>query len=165
RRQQRKVAPGEVPAYPRFDLNQPAERRVLAYVAVFSGVFVIMSAFGSYRAYQFTDTVTFCGETCHTVMKPEFTAYPTIPPTRAYHAWPATSVPVQPGTSVPSFPEHTRFTPCYVTSIRGRLRPRSATSGRSNRPANNVTGRKNSTEPSSRSSTITATTRATHHGR
>ena len=28
----RKLAPGEDPAYPRIDLNQPAQRRALAYV-------------------------------------------------------------------------------------------------------------------------------------
>ena len=35
----------------------------------------MLSAAGSYRAYQFTDSVRFCGQLCHTVMKPEYTAY------------------------------------------------------------------------------------------
>ena len=34
-----------------------------------------MTAFGSYQTYHFTESVQFCGETCHSVMKPEFTAY------------------------------------------------------------------------------------------
>ncbi len=82
RRRQRKLALGEVPAYPRIDLNQPAQRRVLAYAAAFFLLLVVMSAVLSYRAYQFTDSVTFCGETCHTPMKPEFTAYQDSPHAR-----------------------------------------------------------------------------------
>jgi hypothetical protein len=34
-----------------------------------------MSAVGSYEAYHYTESVSFCGKTCHTVMKPEHTAY------------------------------------------------------------------------------------------
>jgi len=75
RRRWRKLAPGEVPVYPKIDLNQPAQRRAFAYVAGFSLLLVVLSAVLSYRAYQFTDTVTFCGAVCHTPMKPEFTAY------------------------------------------------------------------------------------------
>jgi hypothetical protein len=41
-----------------------------------------MSAFGSYRAYEYTDSVAFCGQTCHTVMEPEFVAYQASPHAR-----------------------------------------------------------------------------------
>ena len=44
-------------------------------VLVLMFVFLFVSAFGSYRAYEFTDSVTFCGQLCHAVMKPEFVAY------------------------------------------------------------------------------------------
>jgi len=37
--------------------------------------FVFMSAFGSYRAFEHTESVEFCGQTCHQTMKPEFVAY------------------------------------------------------------------------------------------
>jgi hypothetical protein len=30
---------------------------------------------GSYHTYHFTESVEFCGEACHTVMKPELTSY------------------------------------------------------------------------------------------
>lgn len=75
RRRRHKLAPGEVPTYPRLDLNSPAVRRnVLAFIA-FSVVFVALSTAGSYRAYEYSDSVRFCGETCHKVMEPEYTTY------------------------------------------------------------------------------------------
>ena len=40
-----------------------------------AAVFLLLTAFGSYQTYHFTESVTFCGETCHTVMQPEFTTY------------------------------------------------------------------------------------------
>lgn len=73
---------GEVPPYPRIDLNDPRQRRTVALAAVGLAVFVLMSVYGSYRAYEFTDSVGFCGLTCHSVMKPEYTAYQASPHAR-----------------------------------------------------------------------------------
>jgi len=61
--------------FPRIDLNNPHHRSMFGF---FSGVTIILllfSAFGSYQAYEFTESVQFCGEICHSVMKPEYTAY------------------------------------------------------------------------------------------
>ncbi len=75
RRRRHKLRPEEVFAYPDLDLNSPTVRRnVLTFVA-FALVFVALSAAGSYRAYEYSDSVRFCGETCHTVMQPEYTTY------------------------------------------------------------------------------------------
>lgn len=82
RRRRRKLAPGEIPAYPRLDLNNPAQRRSLAFFVSFVVVFVMLTAIGSYRAYEFTDSVQFCGQLCHTVMNPEYTAYSLSPHAR-----------------------------------------------------------------------------------
>ncbi len=71
----RKKSPEEIAAYPILDLNGPKRRRAFIIFLVSSFVFLFMSAFGSYRAYEFSESVTFCGEVCHTVMKPEFVAY------------------------------------------------------------------------------------------
>jgi hypothetical protein len=60
---------------PTLDLNQPGQRSRLAFFLSFVFVFMLLSAVGSYRAYEFTDSTTFCGELCHTVMHPEFTAH------------------------------------------------------------------------------------------
>jgi hypothetical protein len=75
RRRRHRLAPGEVPAFPQLDLNSPKVRRnVIAFLA-FALVFVALSTAGSYRAYEYSDSVRFCGETCHKVMAPEYTTY------------------------------------------------------------------------------------------
>lgn len=82
RSRRRKMLPGEVPRYPRIDLNNPAQRNAFTFFVSFVGVFIILSAVGSYRAYEFTDSVEFCGQLCHKVMHPEFTAYQASPHAR-----------------------------------------------------------------------------------
>ena len=47
-----------------------------------TAVFLLSTAVGSYRTYQFTESVTFCGQTCHSVMTPEYTAYEQSPHAR-----------------------------------------------------------------------------------
>lgn len=68
--------------YPTIDLNDPKRRRsILAFTAM-SFFFIMVSAYGSYRAYEHTESVAFCGQTCHSVMKPEFVAYQASPHAR-----------------------------------------------------------------------------------
>jgi nitrate/TMAO reductase-like tetraheme cytochrome c subunit len=68
--------------FARLDLNNPAQRSTVAFVLSFIVIFSLISAVGSYKAYEFTDSVDFCGELCHTVMHPEFTAYKASPHAR-----------------------------------------------------------------------------------
>ncbi len=68
--------------YPLVDLNLPAHRRKFAWVLVGGGLLVVLLAFVSYNAFLFTESVTFCGKICHTVMEPEFTAYQQSPHAR-----------------------------------------------------------------------------------
>jgi len=75
-------APTVISKFPRIDLNNPRQRRTIAVVSAFMVFFVLVSAAGSYRAYEFTDSVQFCGQLCHTVMNPEFTAYQQSPHAR-----------------------------------------------------------------------------------
>ncbi|MFB3815440.1 MAG: cytochrome c3 family protein [Terriglobales bacterium] len=82
RNRRRRRAAGEIPPYPRIDLNNPKQRSALAFFLSFVVVFVILSAVGSYRAYEFSDSVQFCGQLCHTVMNPEFQAYSLSPHAR-----------------------------------------------------------------------------------
>ncbi len=65
-----------------LDLALPSHR--LATLIFLSGtvVFLLATAVGTYRAYEFTESVTFCGQVCHTVMEPEFTAYQYSPHAR-----------------------------------------------------------------------------------
>ena len=57
------------------DLSRPRDRRNMAIFLSGAVLFLLLSAIGSYNSYQFTESVQFCGETCHTVMKPELTAH------------------------------------------------------------------------------------------
>jgi hypothetical protein len=75
RRRRRRSPESEIPAYPKIDLNEPRQRRLVLVVVALSFIFVCASAFGSYRAYEYTESVEFCGQACHTVMKPEFMAF------------------------------------------------------------------------------------------
>lgn len=75
RRRRRRSPASEIAPYPRIDLNEPRQRHVAIGILALSFVFVCASAFGSYRAYEYTESVEFCGQACHTVMKPEFVAF------------------------------------------------------------------------------------------
>jgi nitrate/TMAO reductase-like tetraheme cytochrome c subunit len=75
RRRRRRLAPEDIGRYPVLDLNDPRRRRSFVTFLLLSFIFLFMSAFGSYRAFEHTESVQFCGQTCHSVMKPEFTAY------------------------------------------------------------------------------------------
>jgi nitrate/TMAO reductase-like tetraheme cytochrome c subunit len=72
----------ETAFYPRLDLNDPTQRSAVISFTAFLLVFVMVSAAGSYKAYEYTDSVQFCGQLCHTVMRPEFTAYQLSPHAR-----------------------------------------------------------------------------------
>ena len=73
-RDRKNVARGVAP-YPRIDLNDPRQRATVLGLLTFLVVFVLISMAGSYKAYEYTETTQFCGQTCHGVMHPEFTAY------------------------------------------------------------------------------------------
>ncbi len=59
----------------RIDLTRPRDRRLLGIFLAGSVVFLLIAALGSYQTYHFTESVSFCGEACHGVMKPEHVTY------------------------------------------------------------------------------------------
>ena len=59
----------------RIDLSNSRDRRFLGFFIGGSVVFLLVAAIGSYQTYHFTESVQFCGEACHTVMKPELVTY------------------------------------------------------------------------------------------
>ena len=65
----------QVVELPRLDLNNPRHRLVLAGTFLAIILFLGLSAIGGYESYHYTDSVAFCGRTCHSVMNPEYTAY------------------------------------------------------------------------------------------
>ncbi|HET9531451.1 MAG TPA: NapC/NirT family cytochrome c [Blastocatellia bacterium] len=82
RRRRRKLDPSEIAAYPAIDLNDPRHRRRFAFFVTSTLILILMSGVGSYRAYEYSDSVAFCGELCHSVMKPEMIAYQASPHAR-----------------------------------------------------------------------------------
>jgi hypothetical protein len=74
-RRRRRVGVEEELPLPIFDLNNPHHRRTLAIILVAGGVLAVLLSLSAYNTYLFTDSVAFCGTLCHTVMKPEYTAY------------------------------------------------------------------------------------------
>ena len=81
-RRKKTEALGAKPGYLRLDFNDPAQRSAAAFFLSFMVVFIGISVIGSYHAYEFTDSVSFCGQLCHNVMNPEFTAYQLSPHAR-----------------------------------------------------------------------------------
>ncbi len=61
--------------FPQIDFNNPKHQQ-WAYTAIGIGtLFFLCSVYGTYRAYEYTESVKFCGLVCHDVMEPEYTAY------------------------------------------------------------------------------------------
>lgn len=64
---------------PVIDLNNHSQFRTVVFSITGGLLFLGLSALGTYRAYHFTESVAFCGETCHQVMEPEHTAFLSSP--------------------------------------------------------------------------------------
>ena len=74
---------GKMPAnFPPLDFQNRELRRLVAFIGVTTFANVIIAGQLSYSAVNYMDSVTFCGQTCHTVMQPEFTAYQNSPHSR-----------------------------------------------------------------------------------
>jgi hypothetical protein len=78
----RRVKGGGLPPYPDINLNNPRTRGVFLFIVVSSIFLMGLISIVSYQAYHFTESVTFCGELCHSVMDPEYTAYQDSPHAR-----------------------------------------------------------------------------------
>jgi NapC/NirT cytochrome c family protein len=81
RRRRRGHAPAQ-PQWPRLDMNDPIQRRGVFIFAVLTFANVVIVSLAAYRGIEYMDSVQFCGQTCHTVMKPEFAAYQDGPHSR-----------------------------------------------------------------------------------
>jgi hypothetical protein len=57
---------------------EPSDPKYMRNLWLFLGislVLVMVIAYSGYNAYEATDSVAFCGKTCHTIMTPEYTTY------------------------------------------------------------------------------------------
>ena len=80
--ERRKRARGVVSAFPRqisIDLENASHRNAVVIWTIGTAIFLLGTAVGTYKAYQTTESVVFCGELCHNVMAPEYTAYQVSP--------------------------------------------------------------------------------------
>jgi hypothetical protein len=68
--------------FPQLDLNNPRHRNGLLWTSIGSILLLGVVVFSSFMAYEHTESDQFCGETCHTVMEPEYTAYQFSPHAR-----------------------------------------------------------------------------------
>jgi hypothetical protein len=68
--------------YPAIDLKSSMVRHSVIFVGLATFLNVLIFGFASYRGVAYMDTTTFCGQTCHTVMAPEFSAYQGSPHSR-----------------------------------------------------------------------------------
>jgi nitrate/TMAO reductase-like tetraheme cytochrome c subunit len=68
--------------YPAIDLRRPMLRRALVLVIFASAVNAAVMGIASYKGVEHMDSVEFCGQTCHVVMAPEYTAYRGSPHSR-----------------------------------------------------------------------------------
>lgn len=74
---------GTLPAiYPKVDLREPVYRRAAQLVALATFANIVLLGTASYRGVEYMNSAQFCGETCHTVMQPEFTAHARSPHSR-----------------------------------------------------------------------------------
>ena len=62
--------------------SNPELRKLAYFVILTTAVNILVASQISYGAVNYMDSVTFCGQTCHTVMQPEYTAYQQSPHSR-----------------------------------------------------------------------------------
>ncbi len=82
-KRRRERAAGQYPTdFPPLDFYNRELRKLLAFVGVTTVLNVMITSQFAYGAVTYMDSVSFCGTTCHTVMKPEYTAYQGSPHSR-----------------------------------------------------------------------------------
>ena len=76
-------AQGQLPdRYPQIDFDNPLLRRTVLLVLGLTLVNFAIMGTASYKGVEYMDSAQFCGQTCHTVMSPEYTAYMNSPHSR-----------------------------------------------------------------------------------
>src|SRR6187455_2561825 len=76
--ERRRRAAGKPPAsvdWPRIDLNDPTQRSAAVIVFGLTIANIVIVSLGAYKGVEYMDSVGFCGQVCHTPMKPELVAH------------------------------------------------------------------------------------------
>jgi hypothetical protein len=61
--------------WPRIDLNDSRHRQIVLGILILTMANIVIVSLAAYRGIEYMDSVEFCGQACHRVMKPEFTAH------------------------------------------------------------------------------------------
>jgi len=75
RRRRARGRPSAQIHWPRIDFNDPVHRHTAIIIFALTIANVVIVSLAAYRGVEYMDSVQFCGQVCHTVMKPEFAAY------------------------------------------------------------------------------------------
>ena len=67
---------------PIIDLNNKKHQVTTIVFAIVGLVLLTFTVFGSFKAYEYTESDEFCGTLCHKIMLPEYTAYSKSPHSR-----------------------------------------------------------------------------------
>lgn len=67
---------------PIIDLNNGATRRTVLIFVTLTALNLAIVSLAVIKGIEYMDTTSFCGETCHTVMSPEYTTYQSSPHSR-----------------------------------------------------------------------------------
>jgi len=59
----------------RLDFSNARQRHSLILFGTGAAGFLMLSAFGSYQTFLYSESTQFCGQVCHAAMNPEFVAY------------------------------------------------------------------------------------------
>ena len=79
----RETKSGAMPAiFLPLTFRNPDLRRLVVFVGVTTFANIVIASQLAYAAVNYMDSVSFCGQTCHSVMQPEFTAYQNSPHSR-----------------------------------------------------------------------------------
>jgi hypothetical protein len=76
--ERRRRAAGKPPSavqWPTIDLNDSAQRTAAIIVFGLTIANIVIVSLGAYRGVEYMDSVQFCGQACHTAMRPEFVAH------------------------------------------------------------------------------------------
>ncbi len=81
-KKEKRLKKTEETKWPEINLNDIRHRNAFMIFSIGTAIFLLFSAIGSYEAFHYTESVEFCGTTCHKVMYPEHTAYQHSPHAR-----------------------------------------------------------------------------------
>ena len=76
--ERRRRAAGKPPAsleWPRIDLNNRTHRRTALAIVCLTLANIVIVSLGAYKGIEYMDSVGFCGQVCHTPMKPELVSH------------------------------------------------------------------------------------------